>query len=93
MNSEEKTIYNSIIKDDREKYNEQKSIFAEILKKKHNKFNRIGVSKVLVKYDEEKEAKGLLKGDKTKKILDETENQSSIIKVSKLGRVSKYGSV
>lgn len=48
---------------------------------------------MLVKYDEQKEAKGLLKGDKAKKALEETEDQSSIIKVSKLGRVSKYGSM
>lgn len=62
MSEEERRVYRSIVNDNQEKYSEQKGILAELLKKKRNKYNKVGLSRVLVKYDQEEEAKWLLKG-------------------------------
>lgn len=62
MSEDERRAYKSIVSDNQEKYSEQKGILAELLKKKRNKYNKVGLSRVLVKYDQEEEAKWLLKG-------------------------------
>lgn len=62
MSEDEQRAYRSIVNDNQAKYSEQKGILAELLKKKRNKYNKVGLSRVLVKYDQEEEAKCLLKG-------------------------------
>jgi hypothetical protein len=52
MNGQEKAIYSAIVSQNKNNYHQQKMIFAELLKRKHNKYNKVGLSRVLVKYDE-----------------------------------------
>jgi len=45
---------------------EKEDILAGLLKRKHNKFNKIGGNRMIVKYDEHKVAKYMLEGDISK---------------------------
>lgn len=93
MNEEERAIYSSIVEENNQKYYEQKSILAELLKKKRNKYNKVGLSRVLVKYDEQKEAKELLKGENLKKSIEQPvqvpPNQSSHVDSANSERIEQ----